>query len=79
MLTLLPARGQDGLYILRLLIDPLILREAGLCGEPCHRLNQLIDLRAEQRLPIARLNRFHLIRSRTQIPILDRYLLSTTM
>lgn len=45
---LLPARGQDRLHILRPLIDRLIPRKAGLLREPRHRLNQLIDLRAEQ-------------------------------
>jgi hypothetical protein len=38
-------------------IDRLISRETGLLREPSHRLNQLIDLRAEPRLPIACLNR----------------------
>ena len=45
---LLPARGEDRLHGLRLLIDRLIPREASLLGEPGHRLNQLIHLRAEQ-------------------------------
>ena len=44
---LLPAYGEDGLHILRTLIDRLIPREASLCREPGHRLDQLIDLRAE--------------------------------
>ena len=34
-------------HILWPLIDRLIPREAGLLGESGHRLNQLIDLRAE--------------------------------
>lgn len=53
---LLPADSQDRLHILRLLIDRLIPREASLCGEPGHRLDQLIDLRVEQRMPIAGLD-----------------------
>jgi hypothetical protein len=41
---------------MRLLIDRLIPREAGLLGKPCHRLDQLIHLGTHQRLPIARLD-----------------------
>ena len=44
---LLPACGEDRLHVLWPLIDRLIPCEAGLLGEPGHRLNQLIDLRAE--------------------------------
>jgi hypothetical protein len=47
--SLLLARGQDGRYVLRLLIDQLTPREAGLCWESCHCLNQLINVRAEHR------------------------------
>jgi hypothetical protein len=67
---LLPARGQDRLHILWQLIDRLIPREASLLREPRHRLNQLIDLRAKQRLPIVRLNRLRSI-GRTRVPVLD--------
>ena len=67
--SLLPARGQDGLHILRLLIDPLIPREAGPCSEPGHRLDQLIHLRAVQRLPVPDLNGLDPI-GRADIPVL---------
>ena len=69
---LLPARGQDRLDRLRLLIDGLIPGETGLRTERGHRLNQLIHLRTEQRLPIARLDRFRLRRGRCTEPILNR-------
>jgi hypothetical protein len=50
---LLPVRRQNVLDLLRLLIDRFIPGEAGLGGERCHRLNELIHLRIEQRLPVA--------------------------
>lgn len=45
--VLLPAGRQDTLHLLRLLIDRLIPRKAGLLTERGHGLNQLIDLCAE--------------------------------
>ena len=54
--SLLPIRGQNALNLRWLLIDPLVPAQTGLLRKGCHRLDQLIDLRAEQRLPIARLN-----------------------
>ena len=63
---------------MRLLINRLIPREAGLCGEARHRLNQLIDLRAEQSLPIARLDRLDPI-GRADIPVLHRDLIGRAM
>lgn len=74
MLTLLPARGQNRLHILRLLIDRLIPREAGLLGEARHRLDQLIDLRAQQRLAVPCLNRLDPI-IRAEIPAPHRDLI----
>ena len=71
---LLPARGQDGLYILRLLINRLVPREAGLLSEPCHRLNQLIDLGVKQCLSVPGLNRLDSI-VRAEIPVLHRDLI----
>ena len=41
---LLPARGEDRLHSLRLRIDGLILREAGLGAEGRHGLDELINL-----------------------------------
>jgi hypothetical protein len=60
--------------LLRLLIDGLIPREAGLCGEPRHRLNQLIPLRAQQHVAVA-----HLVRGQTYVPTLDRHLLGAAL
>ena len=68
----LPARSQDRLHVLRPLIDRLIPREASLCSEPRHRLNQLIDLRAEDRLSVPSLDGLGAIR-RTAVPILNRH------
>jgi hypothetical protein len=48
-------------------------------SEPSHRLDQLIDLRVEQRLPIAGLNGFHLSRAGCAEPILDCHSLRTAM
>ena len=56
--SLLPARRQNVLNLLRLLIDRLIPGETGLLGELRHRLDELIDLRAEQRVSVAGLDRF---------------------
>ena len=44
---LLPARSEDGLHSLRLLLNGLIPAEAGLLREGGHRLNQLIDLASQ--------------------------------
>lgn len=76
---LLPARRQDRLHLLTLLIDSRIPCEAGLLGEPRHYLNQLSPLRAQQHLAVAHLDRFHLVRGRTHVPTLDRHLLGTAM
>jgi len=66
---LLPACRQNLLHLLRLGNDALIPREAVMIGaELRHRLDQPIDLRAEQRLPIACLNGFHLRRRRRAEP-----------
>jgi hypothetical protein len=70
-LSLLPACGQNCLHLLWLLIDGLIPGEAGLCGETRHCLDQLIDLRAQQRLTVARLDDLRSI-DRTDIPVLHR-------
>ena len=45
------------MHILRLLIDGLIPGQSRLLREPGHRLDQLIDLRAQQRLAVPGLNR----------------------
>ena len=76
---LLPARSQNALELRLLLngaatLDSIAPTQAGLCGEPGHGLNQLIDLRAEQRLAIAGLQRFDLI-GRAAIPVLHRDLI----
>ena len=75
---LLPAGRQNRLSRLRPLIDRLIPREAGLLRKPCHRLNQLIDSRAEQRLAIARLKGLDPI-IRTDIPTLHGDLVRRTV
>jgi hypothetical protein len=75
----LRAHGQDRLHLLWPLIDHLTPREAGLLHEPGHPLNELIDLCAEQRLPIAGLNRLDLIRGWTRVLILDCHLLGVAM
>lgn len=74
-LFLLPARSQEGLYILRLLIDALIPGEASLLREPRHRLDELIDLGAEQRLAIARLDRLDPVIG-AEVPVLYRDLVA---
>ncbi len=74
----LPARGQNRLHLLRLLIDRLIPGEACLSSEPSHRLDQLIDLRAEQRLATTGLDRLRPI-GRADIPVLHRDLIGGTM
>ncbi len=53
--------------------------EPGLLTERGHGLDQLIHLRAQQRLPIARLDRFHLRRGRRTVPILHRDLVGRPM
>jgi len=50
---LLPARGQDGLHLLRPLINRLVPRQSGLLCISCHRLIELVHLRVQQRLPVA--------------------------
>ena len=77
--SLVPARGQDGLYFQRLLIDALIPRESGLLAERGHGLDQLINLRIKQMLPIAGLQIFNLIRRRTRVPILNCDLVRRTV
>ena len=54
----MPARRQDVLHILRTLIHCLIPGETGLLTEGRHRLKQLIDLRVQEMLPVARLDIF---------------------
>lgn len=49
---LLPARRQDRLHLLTLLIDSRIPCEAGLLGKPRHCLNQLIPLRAQNHVAV---------------------------
>ena len=71
--SLLPATSQDGLHLLGLLIDRSVPREPGLLAERCHRLDQLIDLRAEQGLSIAGLDGFRLI-GRAAVPVLNGHL-----
>jgi hypothetical protein len=66
-----PAGRQYGLHLLRLLIDALVPRKSSLLAEGGHGLDQLIDLRIEQMLPIAGLQIFNLIRRRTRVPILN--------
>ena len=66
---LVPACCQDGLHVLRPLIDGLVPCESGLLAEGGHRLGQLVDLSIEEVLPIAGLEIFNLIR--TEIPILN--------
>ena len=60
--ALVPVGGEDRLYFLRSLIDRLVPRQPCLLAEGCHRLDQLIHLRIQQRLSIAGLNGFCLIR-----------------
>jgi hypothetical protein len=69
--NLLPVRRQDGLDLLRLLIDHLIPSQAGLLREGSPRLNELIHLRVEQRLAVARLDRLDLGHRRVGIPVLN--------
>jgi hypothetical protein len=64
-----PVRGENGLHILRPRIDGLIPGQAGLLTERRHRLDQLIDLRIREMLPVAGLNIFDLIRSRARVPV----------
>jgi hypothetical protein len=67
----MPTGSQYRLDILWALIDGLIPGKSGLLAEGGHPLNQLIDLRIEEVLPIARLEIFNLIGSGTQVPILN--------
>ena len=78
-IVLLPAGGQDSLDVLGLLIERLIPGEPGLLTERSHGLDQLIHLRAQKRLSIARLDRFHLRRGRRTVPILHRDLVGRPM
>ena len=61
-----------------MLVDRLIPRETRLLGEPSHRLNELIDLRTQQSLPVARLNGFNPIVG-VEIPVFDRDLICRSM
>ena len=69
--VLLPIRRQNGLDILRTLIDGLIPRQPGLLTEGGHGLDQLIDFRIQEMLTVTRLKIFDLIGSRACIPILN--------
>jgi len=80
--SLMPTRGDDALELRLLLwgtttIDSSVPAQAGSGGEPGHRLDQLIDLRAEQCLP-ARLDRLYPI-GRADIPALHGDLLVKSM
>ena len=68
----MPVGSKHRLNLLRPLIDGLIPRQPCLLTKARHRLDQLIDLRIQQRLTVAGLNRFELGRSRGTIPILNR-------
>lgn len=72
-MLLVPAPCEHVVYILRPLIDPLIPGQAGLLAERSHRLDQLVDLRIQEMLPVAGLGIFNLIRGRAEIPILHRH------
>ena len=69
--VLLPAGSQNGLHLLRLLIDGLIPGEPALLTERGHGLNQLIDLRAEQCLAVPGLDGSCPVRG-ARVPILNR-------
>lgn len=75
----MPTGGQHGLDILRPLIDGLIPREPSLLREARHRLDELIDLRAQHRLPVAGLDRFDLGCGGSTVPILDRHTIGGPM
>lgn len=69
----MPARRQDVLHFLWPLIDRLVPGQAALLAKRGHRLDQLIDLRIEQMLPIAGLKIFYLVGDRAQIPVSNRH------
>lgn len=69
----MPARRQDVLHLLWPLIDRLVPGQAALLAKRGHRLDQLIDLRIEQMLPIAGLKIFNLAGGRAQIPVSNRH------
>ena len=78
LLLLLPAGGQHSLHVLGPVIEGLIPGEPRLLTEGRHRLDQLVDLRMEQRLAIAGLDGFHLIR-RPAIPVLNGHAVRAPM
>lgn len=67
----MPVRGEDRLHLLRSLIDGLVPRQARLLAERGHGLDQLIDLRIQQRLPVAGLEGLGLVGC-TRVPALNR-------
>ena len=71
----MPIGSQNRLHSLRPLIDGLVPRQSALLTEGCHRLNELIHLRIQQMLPVARLQILDLIRRRTRVPVLNRDLI----
>jgi len=81
---LLPARGDDALE-LRLLVRGTtppassIPAHAGICRELSHGVNELIHLRAEECLPIARLDRLDLGCGGCTVPVLHGDLIGRTM
>jgi hypothetical protein len=78
-MKLVPTPSQHCLHILRSRIDGLIPGQAGLLTERGHRLDQLIDLRIREMLPISRLDIFKLVRGRARVPVLDRDLIRRPM
>jgi hypothetical protein len=61
------------------LIDGLIPGETGLLTERGHRLDQLIDLRVQEMLPVAGLDIFDLIRGGAGVPIFDSHRIGRAM
>jgi hypothetical protein len=74
-----PAGRQDRLHLVRTRIDGLIPRQSALLTEGRHRLDELVDLRIDQVLPVAGLQIFNLIGGRTGVPILDGELVCRTV
>ena len=72
-MLLVPAPCEHVVYILRPLIDPLTPGQAGLLAERGHLLDQLVDLRIQEMLPVAGVDIFNVIRGRAEIPILHRH------
>ena len=75
----MPAGGQDSLHLLRPLVDGLVPGETGLLTERRHRLDQLIDLRLREMLPVTGLEIFDLIGGRACVPVLDRHRIRRAM